>query len=405
MAEKNFYAFGGIRNTVSNERLELGVRQKGGADQRTDLVEAVNVDLDDTGRVSRRAGQEIIVDDAAHSVWAEDDMCLFVQGSSLKRLGTDYAVTTLRTGMASSAVRYTKVNDQVYWTNGTQTGKIVAGVARSWGIEIPLYPPFASGVYGSLTAGTYQYTMTFLRSDGQESGAGLAARIDLPADSGLQFSWEAPSDPDITDVSIYLSTADGEIMYQALVAPVGDLSATFTGGMLATPLNTQWFDAPPPGQDLTSLSGRIFIASGAFIYATTALGYDYVDMRDFLSIDNTTIRFVIGVTGGLYIGTEQEVYFARGVKFDEMELIPVVKGYGVAGSAVLADGFAITGDERDIGAEFALFSTELGICMGTPDGTVTNLTLDRYQTTMARSGAAVFRSDSAFTQYLLTMRE
>lgn len=403
MATKKYSTFGGIRTTVDAERLDRSVKQKGGIDQRTDLVAAVNVDLDDSGRVARRAGQTVKVAGAAHSVWAEDDMCLFVQNGALKRLHADYSTETLRTGMSDAGVRFLKVNDRVYWTDGAQTGMLVAGAAQNWGMPAEPNQPRATITAGTLRAGTYQYALTKMGHDGQESGTGMAVRIDLPADAGLAFSW--PSDIDAPYVALYLSEPNGEVMYQALVADTTAGAATFAGGALALPLNTQWFDAPPAGQDLTYHRGRIVIACGAFIYATDALGYGYVDLRDYLAVDNSTVQFVVGVTHGLYIGTEKSVYFLKGDKLDEFDSNSVVDSYGVAGSAIIVDGFAATGDEALAGSQCALFATGLGICMGTPDGIVTNLTFDRYQTRMSRIGAAVLRSGATLNQYLLTMRD
>lgn len=402
MATQKFTAFGGIRNRLAPERLALSTKQIGGIDQRTDLVEAVNVDIDDSGRVSRRVGQTMKVAGAAHSLWAEDDLCLFVQGGALKRLHSDYTTETLRTGM-SDTVHYVKVNDRVYWTDGAQTGMVALGVAQNWGMPIEYNQPNAVVGAGVMRAGTYLYAMTKIGPDGQESGTGMAVRVDLPVDSGLTFSW--PTDIDADSVAIYLSEPNSEVLYRALTEHAANGTAVFAGGALALPLNTQWLDSPPTGQCLTYHRGRIYIATGAFLYATDAVGYNYVDLRDYLAIDNTMIRFIAGVTHGLYVGTEKAVYFLQGDKLDELTSNSVVDSFGVAGSAIIVDGFAATGDKALAGNQCAMFATGLGICMGTPDGVVTNLTLDRFQTTMGRIGAAVFRSGATLNQYLLAMQE
>jgi hypothetical protein len=403
MATQKFAAFGGIRNTLAGERLGLAVKQAGGIDQRMDLVDAVNIDLDDSGRAARRAGQTTRVAGAAHSLWAEDGLCFFVQDGQLKQLHPDFTTTGLRGGMGGNTVHYIAVNGRVYWTDGVQTGAIVAGQAQSWGMPAALYQPQAHLVAGALVAGTYLYAMTYLRDDGQESGTGTAERIDVPDGGGLQFAWPAPTDPHVAEVALYVSTPNGETLYQALVADAAADSATFTGGSLALPLNSQWCDAPPAGQALAYHRGRIYIAQGAFLYATTALGYSYVDLRDYLAVDDSPIGFVLGVEHGLYVGTERATYFLKGDNLAEMTLTCVVDGFGVAGSALLVDGFAATGDAKLAGSQCAMFATGLGICLGTPSGDVVNLTFDRYRSNMARIGSAVLKVSDTTSQYLLTL--
>lgn len=387
-----FKEFAGLKNTVPVERLDA-----------VDLVTANNVDLDDSGCISRRGGQTLKVAGSAHSLWAEADVCLFVQGSSLKRLNPDFSSSVLAAVTPGSAARYEATNGRVYWTNGSETGVIDRGVNRSWGMSIPATPGMTP-INGSLAAGTYQATMTYVRADGQESGAGLAARIDLPDNSGINFSWPVPNDLGIVGVIMYLTTPNGEILYMSVQANVAQLSIDYTGSPLSLPLNTQFLDAPPAGQDLAYHRGRLFIASGAFLFATTALGYEYCDLRDYLALDDSRINFVIGSTHGLYVGTERAVYYLQGERFDEMVINVVVDSNGVGGSAIIADGFAVTGNPQMTGQQLCLFTTGMGIFMGLEDGSAINLTHDRYQFDASGAGAAVFRDTDTLHQYLLFMQ-
>jgi hypothetical protein len=405
MSNPTFYAFAGIRTTLAPERLGRAVRQGGGIDQRTDLVEATNIDLDDSGRASRRAGQTRVVAGASHSLFAAAGTCLFVQDGALRQLNPDYSSSVLATGLADAPLRYTEVDGSIYWSDASRSGVVVAGVAQSWGLPLPPAQPDAALVAGALGAGSYQYALTWLTADGQESGTGLAARVQLPAGAGLAFSWPAPADPRITQAALYLSEPDGGVLYQALVVDARAGSATFRGGALALPLATQWLDPPPPGQDLAYHRGRIWIAAGAHLFATAALGYGYCDLRDYLALDGSLIRFVVGLEHGLYVGTERAVYFVKGDSFAEMTLEPVVDGYGVAGSAIVVDGFAATARPQLAGVHCALFACARGVCLGTPDGGVTNLTLDRYQSKIDLNGSAVLRESATLTQYLLAMHD
>lgn len=400
MADPTFSAFAGVNNTLSPERLHsLPSRDN----PTCDLVVAVNVDIDNSGQVARRVGTTQKVAGAAHSIWALDNDCLYVQGTTLKRLNADFSSTTLATGLtAELPLVYVPVNGRVYWSNGLQTGVYADGGARSWGIAMPDAPGLQA-ISGTLAAGTYQAVVTLVRGDGQESGAGMASAITLVDGSGLRVSWDIPLDLAITTVHIYLTEPNGEVLYQATEAPAADGSVELTSANRFLPLDTQWLDAPPPGQDLTLHRGRIIIAAGAFLFGTTALGYEYVDLRDYLAIDGTKIRFVIGVEHGLYVATEKQVFFLAGDRLEDMSLKTVVNAAGVARSAVLADGFAVTGNQALAGQQVALFATGDGICMGTPDGQVVHLSRDRYRFTATASGAACFRQTDTLNQYLLFM--
>lgn len=397
MSEVTLTRFAGIRNTLPPERIQ-SVPDKSNA--AVDLTAALNIDLDDSGQVARRAGQTLKRAGAAHSLWAAGADCLFVAGTELKRLLPDFSAVTLATGLAADASAcYVAVNGRIYWSNGAQSG-VIDGANRSWGMPIPALAG-AMPIAGQMEAGTYQAALTHLRRDGQESGAGLPLQFTLADGQGVRLAWPAPADPDITGVALYLSEPNGMVLYHAGDAAAGALAADVTGPALARPLDTQWLDAPPPGQCLAYHNGRILIAAGEYLYGSAALGYEYCDLRDYLALDGTRIGFVQGVRHGIYLGTAQAVYFAAGDRLDELTLKTVVAAPCVPGSALLADGMAVTGNRELAGREVALFATGAGICLGMDDGSVVNLTQERYQFSARGPGAAHFRDSAQLKQYLL----
>jgi hypothetical protein len=401
MADVTFNAFAGINNILPPERIRALPTK---TDASVELVTASNVDIDNSGRLSRRAGTVQQVAGAAHSLWSSGDLCLFVQGSRLMQLRADFTSATLAAGLIPDLpVDYVSVNGNVYWSNGQQSGALIGGRGRPWGMPTPAAPGVAA-ISGSLTAGDYQVTLTYRRTDGEESGAGMAERISLPDNGGLRVTWDAPPDPTVAEVAIYITEPNGEQLYQAFIAPAANGNADILSAQLALPLNSQWMDAPPAGQCLTYHRGRIFIASGAFLYATVPLSYGLCDLRDYIAVDDSLIRFLIGVEHGLYIGTEQAVYFLAGDKLEELALTVVVGAPAVARSAVGAEGVLVTGDASMAGQQVAVFATALGIYLGTESGEVVNFTSERYRFAAGSTGAAIFRQGSALRQYLLFMQ-
>lgn len=403
-APKNptFTSFAGIRNTLEPERLHVMPTRD---DPTTDLVAAVNVDLDNSGLPSRRAGTSLKRAGAAHSLWAQGDMCIFAAGTSLMRLYPDYSSEVLNTGLtADSPVSYVEVNGRIYWSNGHESGVIAAGASRSWGMEVPAQPGL-SAVGGQLSPGQYQCVVTHVRNDSQESGAGLPAVLALSADGGIRVTWALPNDPTIELARVYLSTPDGTVLYLADECPIDDLYTEIASCAFAVPLNTQWQDKPPSGHLLAYANGRIYIAEGPFIFATTALGYEYVDLRDFLAIDGTRVRVLIGVEGGLFAATDNAAVFLRGKDFASIEMTYVSSKGGVEGSALHVDGLVATGIKELAGKRCAIFTTGEGVLLGLPDGTVMNLTQERYKFDATELGAAGFHENPKLNSYLLFLRQ
>ena len=377
---ETFKSFAGINNRLPVERLA-----------ETDLATGNNINLNDSGSASRRAGQTLKVAGASHSLWC-DAICLCVQAGVLKQINADYSTTTLATGLNADYVNYERVNDRIYWSNGTQSGVIVNGVNRSWGLPIPNLPS-VSKISGNLSAGTYQYSMTTLR-DGMESGAALAGTIELSAGQGLRFTFTG-------NVALYVTEPNGTTLFQCATSTTGTYD--HLGGLLSLPLDTQWLDQPPAGQCLTSYRGRIYIAQGQFIYVTTALGYELCDLRDYLTVDNSKITMLAGLENGLLVGTEKATYYLSGGSLAEFSITS--KGAAVIPRTLkLEDGQTVTGKAEYAGRKVALFTTTEGICMASPDGSVVNLTQERYDFSAAGVGAAGFRNDTALTQYLLFLQ-
>jgi hypothetical protein len=98
-----------------------------------DLATAYNIDVDTSGRISRRTGQTLKGAWASHSIFAEDDVCFFVSGTALYQLNTDYTRTGIRSGLTPNLKMYfAKAKDRVYYANGQELGYVLGGVSHYW---------------------------------------------------------------------------------------------------------------------------------------------------------------------------------------------------------------------------------------------------------------------------------
>ena len=395
MADIPYERFAGVRNTLPVERLKP-----------EDLAEAVNVTLDDSGRVARRAGQTLrVAGSGMHSLWSDGEVCCYVRNGGMYTLDPALTPTLVALGLSERPMAYASVAGRVYHSNGVNTGVLEAGRVRGWGIPVDDLTVGAAATSGLLGAGIYQFAMTWLTIDGQESGTGLAGRIDLPEGSGIVFSWAVPDDLRIVQAALYLTQPNGEVLLQALVVDVEAGSATYAGGDRSLPLATQWLDAPPAGQCLAHFKGRIYIAAGVYLYVTAAHGLEYCDLRDYLAFDGTRINVLLAVEGGLFVGTERALYFVSGAVLSEQSLIAKSSTRVLPGSGVLADGQDVTGRVELAGVKVALLTTSDGVLLGMPDGSLANLTQERYQFAIGQRAAAIVQKATTHTDYLLSMQD
>jgi len=123
-----FKATSGLNNRVDATRLRADLENG-----LTALAAAYNVDIDDSGRLTRRKGYTRIFDGSVHSIFGTDDICLFVSESSLYRLFPSYDTEELRTGLKVGArMSYVRAGNDIYYSNGSENGIVRNGVAVDW---------------------------------------------------------------------------------------------------------------------------------------------------------------------------------------------------------------------------------------------------------------------------------
>jgi hypothetical protein len=117
----------------------------------------VNLDVTNTGTLFRRSGiTQVLAETEPHSLWSEPDVggAYYVAGSTL--YGFDGTTkTSLVTGLTPGfPCSYAQVSDDVYWSNGVQSGILVDGVTnQAWAPSSttgPLGQTYMSQVKGSI---------------------------------------------------------------------------------------------------------------------------------------------------------------------------------------------------------------------------------------------------------------
>ncbi len=118
----------GLNNFVDPTRLKFDF--KTGV---TELSQAVNVNIDNTGRPSRRLGRTQKSATASSYGFAHGDVCLFVSGTTLYQMKDDYSIVALRSDLTANArMRYYPIAGRIYYINGAEKGYVFDGKDYAW---------------------------------------------------------------------------------------------------------------------------------------------------------------------------------------------------------------------------------------------------------------------------------
>jgi hypothetical protein len=158
----------------------------------------------------------------------------------------------------------------------------------------------------------------------------------------------------------------------------------------------EYLTAPPIGQFLEIFNGRMFVAVGNLIYFSETFDYSRFQVTPF--VFSSKIQLMVGVTGGMYVGTEDEILFLSGNDPYELSRVRVMIGRAVVGSCVKVTA-------SDIGlqakAEVIVFSVSgEGVCIGDSSGSIQNLTKIGIQFPSDFVGAGCVTEDK---QYIVSM--
>lgn len=380
----------GLRNDVPVERFSDD-----------DLAEAKNIDIDESAKIYRRLGTTKILSGAMHSLANIAGNTYMVKDNVLGITSADGAFNPLYSPVYGR-VRYTAVDDVVFWTDGVDTKAIRNGVVTSAGLTVPTLPD-TSLVSGAMRAGTYLYTVVAVRYDGVESGARSAGVVILNNTSGIQFdNIPTSTDPSVTHMRIYVSQPNGELMYAAITEAVGVSSAVLQHNNANTlPLRTQFKGPPPAGEVLGYYNGRLYVASGRFLWYSEPYEYELFDlMNGFIAFDSP-IKTFAAVTTGIYLGTDSETLYLSGP--DPLEFVSKqVAAYGtVLGTELLVRNDLVTEDSVD--GVVALWCSKQGMCIGMENGVTKNLTSSRYVMPAVKEGASLLKIRSGTPQMVTTL--
>ena len=387
-------SFSGLNNILPPERTDPKY-----------LKTAMNVDIDRSGGIRKRKGFQQVLDGSFHSLWSKGNDCYAVRNGDLIRINSDYSTDTLLSSVGEYRLTYEGLEGKTYFTSKGPKGVIDDGSIRSFGIPAPNPQPVLTRSSGLLTKGIYQVSITYVASDGRESGTGLAQSIEVSKNSSIQLTNIPVSvDPTVTKVRIYCSTPNGMVLY--LVEEILHNVSSFKimdvhGGM--TPLRSfNVYDAPN-GSILREAHGRLWIAQDDILWYSEPYAYEWWKPHSNFISFSSPIRAVMPTEGGIWVATDTLNYLS-GKNPAEMKLKEVEPVKAVRGSDVKIVGAYIFIENTPIGYKW-LITTDRGIFVCFNDGIALNLTEKNVAFPEADEGTAMFVQEDGINRYVAVLKE
>lgn len=376
-------AFRGLQNVSDPLRLGLGW-----------LAQADNLDITDTGALIKRGGYRRVLTDAITSAFATVDharMYLVDGAGNLKTMARQNSAVTLKTGLAvSSPMQWAEVNDQVYFTNGTDSGVIEPdNTVLPWAWTVPGDPTLVA-VTGQLSAGLYRACITYTLPDGRMTGAGGMSELVLPEGSALQVTNIAS--PTGLRSNVYLAPADSTV-FQLAVSTTGNTFVwSASPDTLGTDLLNAQLDPLPLGTTaIQAWRSRLYAgqylaqAGQSVVWFSQPLGFHLFDLdTDFVQVPGR-ITMLAPHPDALIIGTDTRIY-----AYDGQALVQLA-AYG-----------ALPGQHWAIDGARTLFWSQRGLCVALP---FANLTEARVSFPPGASAGGALIEQDGQRRYVACVRQ
>jgi len=277
------------------------------------LRAADNVDIDNKGNLHRRKADtlfEAMTD--AHSLSPNADY--LVRDSVLYSITLPaYTETSFKTLSSNAPLTWVAEGDDLFYSNGTDGGRITNGLWYPLGIATPAAPNL-SVIGGNLLAGQYQVGVTYTNAvTGEESGISPIVVITLSSTGGIRVTLPAATDG-ATHVDIYLTASQGSALMWLDQVTVG----TATYDAIDLPLGHEHngqTEYPLPAGSLFMSNGRLCSFADKMLYVGMSWRYGYYSPIDGLSGSAgyitfpETITLAVGVEGGTYVCAGKTYWF------------------------------------------------------------------------------------------------
>lgn len=313
--------FRGLNNVADPLRLSLDW-----------ATQADNVDITQTNGIVRCKGYtRATTNTAITGAYATKDFerLYVVDSGELREMAPNLATyKVLKTGLSTSApMWFEEVNGSVFYTNGTDFGKLDPAGWRPWGVASPQTTPTGSWTDGNLPQGMYQVVCTFVNSYGVESGNGPILSME---GSGQINLTDIPQLADHT-TNVYVTRNNGTVLF-LLAEDVGTSVTYNDDGALGREI-PYWGTDVPRGNILAYYGGQLYCAEPhpqndyTVIWRSLPLQFHHFDYGTDAFLVPGLVRMMKSSGQALIIGTDEKILALKDDSLEELADYGVVYGW------------------------------------------------------------------------------
>lgn len=355
------------------------------------LRDAVNVDITDAGSIVRRKATSLVQAlTGAHSLFGD----YVVIDSAIYRITLPtYTQTLVKTLASNAPMSWHEMNGCVYYSNGTDSGRLVGSDYYPMGFPLPSEPSLVT-LPGGLPAGYYQIAVSYARYSGgtgianllEEGGVSPSNNYQLLTPGALRINLPAGA-PGATHIHVYVSQQNGSVPMLQEVVPVGTATVDVTVLHLGRDAVQRYEEPLPAGHRLFSFSGRLCSLSGNTLYYGLPYRPGYYDPVAGRIQFTEEVSIAIGNQSGIYVAADK-TYFIAGTDLDGETLLKTVLPYG----AVKGTEFVTPDKENIVVGWFG----KKGVVVADAQGQISPLMADTVEQTAPDSGLSYISESGGY---------
>ena len=353
----------------------------------------LNAHVDADGALVKRDGCQKVIDlPGAHSMWTDGKGTVLCMAKGKLYLLTDNGRTSamiVDTMVPDGRTSYLEISGLIYISNKYWCGIYdpVENLCMPWGTELPPAPQASRSNSGDLSEGVYQICYTLPGIAGRRGGNGPITSFKLIQAGGISLS-NVPQ-----GASVWCSDQDGS---QLLFATNGSTINTFPS---AQPLDTLWGSPPVPMCDITYAFGRIWGGRDDRMYYSDPYQPELFKLTENFFDLQGTVGMIAKTSGGLYVGTNKEVFFFAGTD-------PLQMTQAAVGPAVVPGTLCYASSLGDLGRNVPMWIGKGGAYAGTSQGQIINLVKSKFKIDPADDpGASLYCVRDGQTRILFTYQQ
>ncbi len=353
------------------------------------LRDAVNVDVDNAGRLNRRAAAALVSGSPsnAHSLYMTSATDGYMVLDSVLYTVTlpGYTATSIHALASNEPMSYAEISGRIYFSNGVDSGRLVGSVVLPMALPTPAAPVTTGGIGGDLPAGKYRVAVAYCNAAGEEGGVSPSFVVDTVATGGLRVTLPAATSG-ATHVNIYLTAINGGVLMLATSALIGLWP---TVDVIAEPAGApamQRHEMPLPAGRLFAFQGALCSHKGNDVFEGLPFRPGYCLQVGSRIPFVGDVSNVVPTENGVYVVADETFWLAGPAMTKAERVSPILPYGGVTGTA-----FEVPGDGKQVG----WFGDE-GIVIGDKLGQVKAVMTDNIDLEAPSSGNSMVFTDRGY---------